>query len=217
MKFFDLDGTITPSRQKVQPHVKKALLDLNEPIVVISGLPKDEMIDHLDGIPAIILAQQGNDAPDWQNRLTYEEINEVKKYLANFVQFSIHLVYDDTQETLQNRGGLVAFSFTGHYAPYPYKYAFDPHRHFRKWILEKYPFKSETLEVQISGSTTIDFTRKNWKKGDNLKRYMELHDIDPKDCVYYGDALTPGANDESVIGIMKCVEVKNPDDLITKL
>lgn len=216
MKIFDLDNTITPSRQKIQPHVKKVFLEkVENPFMVISGLPRHEMETNLDGLPAIIMAQQGNDAPDWQNTLTEEEINEVKKYVEKFKEY--WEPFNDKQEVLQNRGGLVCFSFTGHFAPQHYKDSFDPNKYFRKWILTRFPFKSETLIVGISGTTTLDFTRKDWKKGNNIQKYLELHNINPDDCVYYGDSLSPEGNDYSVLGIVKCVEVKNPDDLITKL
>ena len=51
----------------------------------------------------------------------------------------------------------------------------------------------------------------------NLKRYMKYHKLDPNECVYYGDALYKGGNDETVIGVMKCIKVKDPEDLIKKL
>lgn len=213
--FSDLDGTITPPRQKIEPHIKEELLKLNKPLIVISGLPKHEIIDHLDGVPAIILGQQGNDAPEWQNILTEKEFEEVKSYTETFKEY--WELFNDKQETLQNRGGLIAFSFTGHFAPKEYKSRFDKDRLYRKWVLERFPFQSETLTVGISGSTTLDFTRKNWKKGDNIKRYLELHNIDPKDCVYFGDSLFPEGNDFSVVGVMECQEVVSPDDFINKL
>lgn len=216
MKIFDLDGTITPPRQKIQPHIKEAFLDkVKEPFIVISGLPTHEIKEHLDGLPAIVLGQQGNDGPDWKNLLTAGEEAEVKTYVNKFKEY--WETFDDKQDILQNRGGVVCFSFTGHFAPHEYKARFDPNRLFRRWILESFPFNSKTLIVGISGSTTLDFTRKNWKKGDNIKRYLEMHDVKPEDCIYYGDSLFPEGNDFSVVGVVECVEVKNPDDLISKL
>ena len=84
-------------------------------------------------------------------------------------------------------------------------------------ILKKCPFKSKTLTIKIAGTTCFDYNRKGCLKGDNLKRYMELHKLKKKDCVYYGDALFKGGNDESVLGVMKCVKIKDPQDLLVKL
>ena len=37
------------------------------------------------------------------------------------------------------------------------------------------------------------------------------------ECVYYGDALIPGGNDESVIGVIETIPVVNHRDTYRKL
>lgn len=205
----DLDGTLCESRQIISKQMKKKLLSL-EPIVVISGAEKERIQLQMDGTPCIIMAQNGNDAPDWQNKLTKKEVKEILNHIAS-------LPMDFTEDCIQNRGCQVSLSFTGHNADISWKKKFDPNKKFRQFVLKQFPFKSKTLVVSIAGTTCLDYNRRGNSKGDNLKRYMKLHGLKKKDCVYYGDNLDKGGNDESVIGIMPTVAVKNPADLLSKL
>lgn len=210
MKFFDMDGTITESRQIISPKMKKKLLSLKEPFVVVSGAEIPRITKQMDGVKCIMMGQNGNDTPDWQNTLTKKEVAEIYGHIQS-LKLHFH------QDCIHNRGCQVSLSFTGHHADIELKKVFDPDKKYRKRMLRKFPFKSKTLMVRIAGTTCFDYNRKGSLKGDNLKRYMELHGLKKKDCVYYGDNFDKGGNDESVLGVMKCIKVKNPDDLYKKL
>lgn len=214
MKFFDLDNTICESRQVVSPKMKKQMLRLEQPFVVISGAEVPRITKQMDGVLCIKMGQNGNDTPDWSNKLRKQEIKEIQDHLAK-VQALTGCPMDG--ETVHNRGCQISLSFTGHEADIRQKKKFDPKKEYRNWVLEEAPFKSKGLIVRVAGTTCLDYNRKNSLKGDNLKRYMKLHKLNPKDCVYYGDAFGKGENDESVLGVMKCIKVKNPDDLCKKL
>ena len=210
MKFFDLDGCITESRQVISSKMKEKLLSLNEPFVVVSGAQISRIETQMDGVPCIKLGQNGNDAPDWQNRLTRKEIKEIFNHIYKIYPYF-------PEDCVQNRGCQMSLSFIGHSADIKDKKHFDPRRKLRHAILKKIPFKSKTLIARVAGTTCFDYNRKGNLKGDNIKRYMELHNLKKKDCIYYGDNFSKGGNDESVLGVMKCVRVKNPDDLYKKL
>lgn len=209
MKFFDLDGTICESRQVISPKMKKKMLSLGE-FVVVSGAEKSRIEKQMDGVPCIKMAQNGNETPDWQNTLTKKELKEIFAHIQK-----IPINFND--DCIHDRGCQVSLSFTGHNADIEWKKKFDPKKKYRNHILRKYPFKSKTLLVRVAGTTCLDYNRKGNLKGDNLKRYMKLHGLKKKDCIYYGDNFTKGGNDESVLGVMKCVRVKSPDDLYKKL
>ena len=214
MKFFDMDGTITESRQKISPEMKKKLKSLKEKFVVISGAEVPRIKEQMDGVPCIMMGQNGNHAPDWYNALSPKEIAEIHGHLEKISKFC-HIPIDGY--TTHNRGCQISFSFTGHNANINWKNKFDPKKKYRNHVLKNVPFKSETLIVRIAGTTCFDYNRKDCLKGDNLKRYMKSRKLNPKNCVYYGDNFTKGGNDESVLGVMKCIEVKNPKDLLSKL
>ena len=212
--FMDLDGCITESRQIISKEMKAKLLSLPEPFVVISGAEIFRIDKQMDGVPCVKMGQNGNHTLDWYNELTNEEIMEIYKHLEKVSKFC-HIPID--AETTHNRGCQISLSFTGHDADIKWKVKFDPEKKYRNHVLKNVPFKSKTLVVRIAGTTCFDYNRKHSLKGDNLKRYMKLHKLKKKDCIYYGDNFTKGGNDESVLGVMKCVRVKNPDDLLKKL
>ena len=56
--------------------------------------------------------------------------------------------------------------------------------------------------MRTGGTTTLDFTLKGKHKGFNIARFIEKMGWKKEDCVYVGDALFPGGNDETVIGVI---------------
>jgi hydroxymethylpyrimidine pyrophosphatase-like HAD family hydrolase len=156
------------------------------------------------------MGQNGNETHDWYNKLTKKEVSEIKSHVNS-------LDVDYWEDCLQNRGCQVSFSFTGHSAPIKIKKKFDPDKKFRNLVLKTRPFKSKTLMVKVAGTTCLDYNRKGNSKGDNLKRYMKLHKLKKQDCIYYGDNFSRGGNDESVLKVMRCVNVTGPADLYEKL
>lgn len=214
MKFFDMDGTITESRQIISKEMKDKLLSLGEQFVVVSGAEKKRIAKQMDGVPCIMMAQNGNDSPDWKNKLSRNEEQEILAHLDKVSEFSAIPL---NKSTVHHRGCQISFSFTGHDQDIEIKKRFDPHKKYRASVLRKVPFQSKTLIVRIAGTTCFDYNRKGNLKGDNLRRFMKLYNIKKKDCIYYGDNFDKGGNDESVKGVMKCVKVKGPKDLIKKI
>ena len=207
--FFDLDGTITESRQKITKEIKDFLSQLPN-LIVISGASREQMEYQLDGLKCITLAQSGNDTPLWQNKLSKEEKHEIYKHI-----FSLDWCIEPFM--IEDRGCQLSPSLIGHKAPTNIKKKFDPDQKIRRKLLKKCPFISRTLICRIAGTTCLDYTRKNGDKGHNLERWIKENKLNKEDCVYFGDALFQGGNDESVLGVMECVEVKDPQDLLVKI
>jgi HAD superfamily hydrolase (TIGR01484 family) len=214
MKIFDLDGTICESRQIISPEMKKKLLSLNETFVVISGAETKRIKKQMDGVPCIMMGQNGNDTPFWKNTLKVKEVNEIWKHLRQVGEFT-GIPLD--RETVQNRGCQISLSFTGHDADINWKNKFDPTKKYRNHVLDKVPFISKNLHARVAGTTCLDYNRRKCLKGDNLKRFMRLKRLFADECIYYGDNFQVGGNDASVIGVMPYVEVTGPKDLLTKL
>lgn len=73
------------------------------------------------------------------------------------------------------------------------------------------------MEVQIGGSTCLDYFKKGLNKGANVKKLIEALGWNKDECVYFGDALFPGGNDETVVGIIDTVKVADEVDTAAKL
>lgn len=207
--FFDMDGTITESRQDISIEMFRKLAKLKQDIIVISGAEIERMKKQLSNLPVFYMAQSGNDTKFWNDKLTDKELKEIYKHADKIIYIKADM--------LQNRGCQVSLSLVGHNADMEIKKKFDPDGTLRVDLLKEFPFESETLECRVAGTTCLDYTRKNGTKGKNIERLINYFKWKKEDCVYFGDKLMKGGNDESVVGVMDTVAVANPTDLLLKL
>ena len=85
--------------------------------------------------------------------------------------------------------------------------SYDPDRKKRESLLERVPFVSDELVVKIGGSTSVDYIHKERHKGANVQKLIDIKGWKNEECVYFGDGLFPGGNDESVIGVIETIPV----------
>ena len=79
------------------------------------------------------------------------------------------------------------------------------------------PFVSDDLVVKIGGSTSLDYIHKDRHKGTNVQKLIDHMSWDKENCIYFGDGLYPGGNDEAVIGVIETVPVLDHLDTYAKL
>lgn len=216
--FFDMDGTICNSRQVISYDMKwKRLIELwkkKKDVVIISGASFDQMIMQTTITDwGYCLAQSGNYAPYkkyfYNNKLTDKQVTEIYTHALKIQPIK--------NDMIENRGCQIAFSLVGHNAPLDKKKSFDPNGTKRKELLKKTPFVSKTLTCRIGGTTCLDYTKINGTKGKNIEKFIKKLKWNKRDCIYFGDALFKGGNDESVIGVIDTISVKGPEDLFKKL
>jgi hydroxymethylpyrimidine pyrophosphatase-like HAD family hydrolase len=94
---------------------------------------------------------------------------------------------------------------------------YDPSREKRLSLLAQIPFASQDLVVKIGGSTSLDYIHKDRHKGTNVQKLIDLMNWDKDECVYFGDGLYPGGNDEAVIGVIETIPVDDHLDCFKKL
>lgn len=232
---FDVDKTLTESRSEISGEMLLRLKELAElrDVAIMSGATKEQINFQLNGFSkdctTWILAQNGNQAffcetkPEllWENKLTNEQIIEIRRHISNiFVRFSVLFVSCDKEDLIQDRGCQISFSIIGHNAPLERKNVFDPDGLRRMHILEQIPLESEMVDVKIGGTTCFDYFGKGRNKGSNLGRLILQNQWKPEECLYVGDQLYKGGNDEDVMKICDVLQVDSrPQTLmaITKL
>ncbi|MCA9362683.1 HAD family hydrolase, partial [Candidatus Kaiserbacteria bacterium] len=123
----------------------------------------------------------------------------------------------DEWNPIENRGSQITFSPIGNTAPVDEKMKYDPDRRKRDKLMEQAPFVSEELVVKIGGSTSLDYIHKDRHKGTNVQKLIDLMGWEKAECVYFGDGLYPGGNDEAVIGVIETVPVTDHLDTYAKL
>jgi hydroxymethylpyrimidine pyrophosphatase-like HAD family hydrolase len=94
---------------------------------------------------------------------------------------------------------------------------YDPYRKKRDALLESIPFVSDNLIVKIGGSTSFDYIHKDRHKGTNVQKIIDCMQWNKDECVYFGDGLFPGGNDEAVIGVIDTIAVEDEQDCLLKL
>lgn len=219
--FFDVDMTLTASKSLISGEMKQRLHELatEKDVTLVSGATMNQMMSQVtDSFQKFVtwLSQNGNLAIDddgaelWKNELTDAEKEEINAHIGQIRnRFGVLLVGTKESDLIQDRGCQVSFSLLGHNADGRKKEMFDPGGLRRQFILEEIPLVSDNVEVKIGGTTCLDYIRKGTNKGANVKRLIERNGWNPDDCIYVGDALFPGGNDESVKGVCATLQVND--------
>ena len=228
--FFDLDGTLTPSRSSMlEEHVPlfETLCNAYD-VIVVSGAQESQMRKQLPekGARYYMLTQNGNHALAPDNTLLWsEQFTEAQRSAAmsfiDTVRSEIKLEVSDEDDLVEDRGSQISYSLIGHEEKSELKRAFDPDGSKRREILGRHILGIEILsdagiEVTVGGTTCLDMFLRGKNKGYHVNRLIERNGWDKNECLYIGDALAPGMNDESVVGVIPTKAVKDPD-LIVKL
>jgi HAD superfamily hydrolase (TIGR01484 family) len=220
--FFDMDKTIAPARQPIRVEMFDLLTSLPEDIIIVSGQEVDKIKWQSNNLPAIILGQNGNHAVSkdgkelWDIKLTEEESKEIYDHIMQLMALLPEIPNPDWNP-IENRGGQITFSPVGNTAPVDIKMQYDPDRKKRDALLESIPFVSDNLIVKIGGSTSFDYIHKDRHKGTNVQKIIDCMQWNKDECVYFGDGLFPGGNDEAVIGVIDTIAVEDEHDCLLKL
>lgn len=213
--FFDMDQTLTRSKTEIEGDHFKLLtaLSYRAPVIIVSGAVLMQMAKQIISRDVYYLAQNGNHALSsdgeelWRKELTNDELDRITYHIKKLCRAG-HYKQDDS--TVQYRGCQVSFSLVGHDAQLEIKEEFDPTRSKRKGLLKAFPFDDNTLTVRIGGTTCLDYTRQDGTKGENVKHLID--DMAFENPVYVGDALFPGGNDESVVGVCDTIQVNSLEE-----
>lgn len=230
--FFDLDNTLTPSRAPMKPEhapIFARLCDERDVVVVTGGA--QEQIQKQIPLSAIgnyvMLSQQGNHAVAKDGTLAWKETvspaqEKLVREFAALLTRELNLGVEGRDDLFENRGSQLAYSTLGFFESNEKKYAYDPDQSKRRALLAAHPNELATLraagiEAMPAGSTTIDFILAGKNKGFSIARWLTRERWRAEDCIYFGDALFPGGNDETVIGVIPTRPVKDYEETFAVL
>lgn len=220
--FFDMDQTIAPARQPILPEMYELLNTLAQDIVIVSGQEVPKIGWQSENLPSYTLGQNGNHATDTENNelwnIPLDDVHraEIMQHIQAIVDILDHDLNHDWTP-IEDRGSQITFSPIGNTAPVEHKMTYDPDRKKRERLMTQVPFQSEELVVKIGGSTSFDYIHKDRHKGTNVQKLIDLMGWDNDECVYFGDGLYPGGNDEAVIGVIETVAVDDHLDTYRRL
>lgn len=212
--FFDMDDTVTLTRSPMEDDVYELYASLPHDIIIVSGAHIDQIDSQIRALPFYRLGQNGNQAIDptkillWEEKLNASHAEKIQEHIEAMKSLCDHFVLDEN-DLVEHRGAQISYSLIGHHEETIKKKAFDPHQHVRKSLLEKVPFMHEDIEVKIGGTTCFDYFEKGKNKGFNVRKLIEHMNWNPEEAVYFGDSLFEGGNDETVIGVIDTVQVRD--------
>lgn len=220
---FDLDGTLSESKQQLGISMANGLKRLSEDyyIAIVSGaslkqfelqvIPTLEIVEFpLDRLFLVTtnggtvyhhLEDSWVDITPWFRLDEYDVLaigNALWDALISMEWYGIDVPVL-MEDQVENRGSQVTFSACGQNAPLDVKMVFDPDQKKRRELVDALrPILPEKYDISIGGLTSIDITLKGVSKAAGLKRLMNFLYIDIEDVLYIGDALFEGGNDYCV-------------------
>jgi HAD superfamily hydrolase (TIGR01484 family) len=193
--------------------------------VVVTGQAKKDVRKQIPVGVCYLLTQTGNYAISkdgnilWEETFTEKQTSAVLAFIER-LKAELNLSVKDPDDLVELRGSQISYSIIGHHEALQKKYTFDRDQSMRRRILAKHPTAVAELnelgvDVIPGGTTCLDFFMKGRNKGFNVARLIEHEGWKKEDSLYVGDALFPGGNDETVIGVIPTRAVKNDDDTFT--
>ena len=203
MRFiFDVDGTLTPSRQRIDLGFEKYFMDFCEDneVYFVTGSDRQKTLDQL-GVEIYDRAVRvyncsGNSV--WEKDVcvhgkTWVPEPEVYDELI-YLMMDTKYPYEFTGRHIEGRPGCLNFSVVGRNADWLHrqKYKeFDKKNNERAMMVERFNSKFPDLQATIGGETGLDIFPKGWDKSQIAKMHFE----DCSDVYFFGDKMEEGGND----------------------
>ncbi|WP_460772317.1 HAD-IIB family hydrolase [Microbacterium sp. GXF7504] len=236
---FDLDDTLAPSKQAVDPRMGRLLLDLaaRVEVAIISGGQlaqfTSQVVERLPDASADLLShfhllptcgtQYYRIEPDGIRTVYAHSLSDDEKTraLAAVEEEARRLGLWEEQTwgpILEDRGSQITFSALGQQAPLDAKTAWDPTGEKKNTLREAVAARIPDLEVRSGGSTSVDITHRGIDKAYGMQRLVEQTGIPLDDMLFVGDRLDPDGNDYPVLALgVTCHAVHGWEDTAAHL
>jgi phosphomannomutase len=199
---FDVDGTLTPSRQKIDPEFEmffESFCQDNEVYLVTgSDYPKtvEQLGERIVNQVKAVYNCSGNDV--WQHGKNIKRNNwtlpdECRRFLTGWLEGSKFSVR--TGNHIEERPGTVNFSIVGRNATQEQRKMYvewDVEQRERESIALQFNMTYKDLTATVGGDTGIDIYPTGYDKGQIIKDFNLREDK----LYFFGDKTLPGGNDE---------------------
>lgn len=216
---FDLDGTLTQHKSKLEDYNRKLLAELQKKYrcLIVGAGSCERIYKQMNEFPIEIIGNYGMQ----QSKIAGGKLVLVKNdsYIAD------RSFFDSTVARLRvltgyckyagdsveyHPSGAVTFPLIGTAAKLEDKLNFDPDGAKRRAI---YPVVADAFceyNCFVGGSSSFDIVKKQYDKYSALMEYAKNNGINKKDILFVGDDFDRGGNDEQVkTGGIECVIVKD--------
>ena len=205
---FDLDGTLTQHRTKLEEKNKLILDKLSKKykLLMVGAGECQRIHNQMNNYPIDIIGNYGLTFAKYDSdkglEVVFSESIEIDKNLVAEKTDIIRKRYGYTEYAGEPfdiyKTGQVVFALIGTKAKIEDKLAFDPTREKRRKFYEDVKSTFTDFNVFIGGSSSFDMAPKPYNKYYALKKYMALFGYSEDEVLYVGDDYGYGGNDECI-------------------
>ena len=204
---FDLDGTLTQHRSKLEKENREVLdiLQKKYKVIMVGAGNAPRIYAQMDEYPIDIIANYGmQESKMIDGKFTIVKEITTTPDKAYFLETADYLRkkygYTDYKgDSVEfHTTGMVTFALLGTKADIADKIAFDPTRAKRKVMYDEVLKLFPNYTVYIGGSSSFDMAPKPYNKYYALDLYCKEHNLNHDEVVFVGDDYGQGGNDESV-------------------
>ena len=224
---FDLDGTLTQHRSKLEDENKKVLDELNKryKLIMVGAGGVERIYEQMGNYPIDIIGNYGmQEGKIIDGKLTIVKqitTNPDKEYFiktTNYLREKYGYTNYKGESVEFHSTGMITIPLLGTKADIKDKLAFDPNREKRKVAYPEVLELFKNYTVFIGGSSSFDFTEKKYNKYDAIMEYAQENGYKKEEILYVGDDFGDGGGDSHVrIGGLDFVEILNYKTLNEKL
>ena len=214
---FDLDGTLTQHRSKLEEENKNLLDELGKKykLLMVGAGNAPRIYAQMNEYPIDIVGNYGMQESKILNgkfTIVREDVTKPDKefFLKNIKYLREKYGYTEYKgDTVEfHSTGMVTFPLLGTKAEIADKLAFDPTREKRKVLYPEVLEIFKDYTVYIGGSSSFDFSGKEYNKYDAIMKYARENGYKKDEILYVGDDFGDGGGDSHVrLGGLDYVEV----------
>ena len=224
---FDLDGTLTQHRSPLCEENRAELDRLGKKykLLMVGAGAALRIYNQMGEYPIDILGNYGMEEShmvDGKFTMVRQDKTEVdREFFSQQIEYLRekygYTVYKgDSVEFYPS--GMVTFPLLGTKADIADKLAFDPTREKRKVLYPEVLEIFKDFTVYIGGSSSFDFSAKQYNKYDAIMRYAAENGYQKDEILYVGDDFGDGGGDSHVrLGGMDYVEITDYRELEDKM
>lgn len=204
---FDLDGTLTQHRSKLERENVELLDDLQKKykVIMVGAGGSERIYRQMNEYPIEIIGNYGMQRSvieDGKFKLVKDDKSYPdKEYFIEITEY-LRKKYGYTEykgEAVQfHESGMVTFPLLGTEADIKDKIAFDPTREKRRVMYPEVLELFKDYNVYVGGSSSFDFTDKKYNKYYAIKSYAEENGYDLNEILFIGDDFGDGGGDSHV-------------------
>lgn len=197
---FDVDGTLTPSRQAMDAGFKKWFIDFckNNPVYLVTGSDYIKTLEQVgEDVMKVVRATYNcaGNAIYVQGQLVYKSDFVPTQTLLDYLEEELYNnpYSERTGQHIEQRTGLVNFSIVGRGADFQQRHAYiayDLQENDRDNIVRNINKRFPELEATAGGETGVDI----YPKGKDKSQIADV--LSP--FTFFGDAIYPGGNDYTI-------------------